>query len=124
MGKPNAFSPIHFLVPVVVVIGLVWVVIADSRPTCPNLLVQKGPKLYLYDTRSPDKKPIIFDSRQEYLRFVEWQTKSGIKCPVLYAQHGYNAQRQPTYTIRPSVSDPQAGLSAHVYTPIKSLSLS
>jgi hypothetical protein len=114
-------STIHFAVPIVLILGLVWIIMVDSRPTCPNLLVQKGPHLYLYDTRDPNKPPLEFKDRHEYLQFVEWQTKSGIKCPVLYAQYGYNAQREPVYTVRPSVSDPQAGLSAYVYTPIRSL---
>ncbi len=84
-----------------------------SKPRCPNLLIQKDSKFYLYNStlaEVPGVNPIQFDNLEEYSEFLDWQRSQGIRCPVLYLQSTYDAQGKQVYKARPSVSEPQAGL--------------
>jgi len=54
--------------------------------------------------------PIQFDNLEDYVEFLDWQKSQGIRCPVLFLQHTFDAQGNSTYKIRPSVSEPQGGL--------------
>jgi len=85
----------------------------NGEQRCPNLLIQKGSKYYLYNTNLvevPGVNPIEFNDLEEYTEFLEWQRGAGIRCPVLYLQNSYDAQGERVYKVRPSVSDPQGGL--------------
>jgi len=91
---------------------------------CPNLLIQKDSKFYLYNTNLaevPGVNPIMFNDLQEYTEFIEWQHSVGIRCPVLYVQNSYDAQGNRVYKVRPSVSEPQGGLppTTSVQLPMK-----
>lgn len=80
---------------------------------CANLLVQKGSKFYLYNTKVaevPGVNPIIFDNLEDYSEFLDWQKSVGIRCPVLYVQDIYDAQGNRSYKMRPDVHDLQGGL--------------
>ena len=80
---------------------------------CPNLLIQKDNKFYLYNSKVakvPGVNPVEFDNLEDYTEFLDWQRSQGIRCPVLYLQHTYDAQGNPVYKVRPSVSEPQGGL--------------
>jgi len=84
---------------------------------CPNILIQKGAKYYLYNsklTKVPGVNPIVFNNLEEYTEFLEWQRGAGIRCPVLYVQNTYNAQGERVYKIRPSATDTQGGLPPSV----------
>lgn len=85
----------------------------SSGPRCPNLLIQKGSKFYLHNSRLaqvPGVNPIEFDNLEDYTEFLDWQRSQNIRCPVLYLQETYDAQGNRVYKSRPSVSEPQAGL--------------
>jgi len=87
--------------------------VTSLEKRCPNLLIQKGPKFYLYNSnlaQVPGVNPIEFNSLEEYNEFLEWQRAAGIRCPVLYVQNTYDAQGQRVYKLRPSVTEPQGGL--------------
>ncbi len=80
---------------------------------CPNILIQKGAKYYLYNSnivKVPGVNPIMFNNLEEYVEFLEWQRGAGIRCPVLYVQNTYNAQGERVYKIRPSATELQGGL--------------
>ena len=80
---------------------------------CPNVLIQKGTKYFLYNSniaQVPGVNPIEFNNLEDYTEFLEWQRSAGIRCPVLYVQHTYDAQGKPVYKARPSVSELQGGL--------------
>lgn len=80
---------------------------------CPNLLIQKGSKYYLYNSniaQVPGVNPIEFNNLEEYTEFLEWQRGAGIRCPVLYVQNSYDAQGDIVYKVRPSVTEMQGGL--------------
>jgi len=93
----------------------------NSKPRCPNLLIQKGSRFYLYNSKLaqvPGVNPIEFDNLEDYTEFLDWQRSQGIRCPVLYLQSTYDAQGNPVYKARPSVSEPQAGLPPSVAAPL------
>jgi hypothetical protein len=91
------------------------------KPRCPNLLIQKGSRFYLYNStlaEVPGVNPIEFDNLEDYTEFLDWQRSQGIRCPVLYLQSSYDAQGNRIYKARPSVSEPQAGLPPSSAAPI------
>jgi hypothetical protein len=80
---------------------------------CPNILLEKNKKFYLYNSRLakvPGVNPLEFDNLEDYVEFMEWQRSQGIKCPVLYLQHAYNAQGSPVYKFRTGATEFQPGL--------------
>ena len=86
---------------------------ATDKTRCPNILIQKGTELYLHNSRIanvPGVNPLKFNNLEEYVEFTEWQRSQGIRCPVLYLQHSFDAQGNPVYKIRPSPTDLQGGL--------------
>jgi len=88
---------------------------------CPNLLIQKGSKIYLYNSKLaevPGVNPIEFDNLEDYSEFLDWQRSQGIRCPVLYLQETYDAQGNKVYKARPSITEPQAGLPPSSASPI------
>jgi hypothetical protein len=86
--------------------------IADS--SCPDLLVQKGNVLLLYDTTKPEDEtnPIPFFNLDEYINYLEVQKGKGGTCPALFLQRENNAQGEEVYRVRPSPFDLQGGLPA------------
>ena len=85
----------------------------NNQDRCPNILIQKGSELYLHNSRLakvPGVNPLKFNNLEEYTEFMEWQRSQGIRCPVLYLQHSFDAQGNPVYKIRPSPMDPKGGL--------------
>jgi hypothetical protein len=88
---------------------------------CPNLLIQKGTKYYLYNsniTQVPGVNPIEFNNLEEYTEFLEWQRGAGIRCPVLYVQNSYDAQGERVYKVRPSVTELEGGLPPTTSVPL------
>ena len=88
---------------------------------CPNMLIQKGSKFYLYNSevaQVPGVNPVEFDNLEDYTEFLDWQRSQNIRCPVLYLQETYDAQGNRVYKSRPSVSEPQAGLPPSSAAPI------
>jgi hypothetical protein len=80
---------------------------------CPNMLIQKDAKFYLYNSKVakvPGVNPVEFDNLEDYTEFLEWQRSQGIRCPVLFLQQTFDAQGNPVYKVRPSVSEQQGGL--------------
>ncbi len=93
----------------------------NNKTRCPNLLIQKGSKFYLYNSKLaqvPGVNPIEFDNLEDYTEFLDWQRSQGIRCPVLYLQSSYDAQGNRVYKARPSVSEPQAGLPPSAAAPM------
>lgn len=91
-----------------------------SGPRCPNLLIQKGSRFYLYNSKLaqvPGVNPIEFDNLEDYTEFLNWQRSQNIRCPVLFLQETYDAQGNRVYKSRPSVSEPQAGLPPSAAAP-------
>jgi hypothetical protein len=86
---------------------------SNNQPRCPNLLIQKGSRFFLYNSqvaKVPGVNPVEFENLEDYTEFLDWQRSQGIRCPVLYLQESYDAQGNPVYKVRPSVSEPQGGL--------------
>jgi hypothetical protein len=88
---------------------------------CPNILIQKGPKFYLYNSNIasvPGVNPIEFNNLEEYTEFLEWQRGAGIRCPVLYVQNTYDIQGDRVYKVRPSVTELEGGLPPTTPVPL------
>jgi hypothetical protein len=93
----------------------------DGEKRCPNLLIQKGAKFYLYNSNIaevPGVNPIEFNNLEDYVEFLEWQRGAGIICPVLYLQNTYDAQGNRVYKVRPSVTELQGGLPPVLPVPL------
>jgi len=85
----------------------------SNKNRCPNILIQKGAELYLHNSRLsnvPGVNPLKFNNLEEYVEFTDWQRGQGIRCPILYLQHSFDAQGKPVYKIRPSPLNLQGGL--------------
>jgi len=94
---------------------------SSTTAKCPNLLIQKGSRFYLYNSKLaqvPGVNPIEFDNLEDYTEFLDWQRSQNVRCPVLYLQETYDAQGSRVYKARPSVSEPQAGLPPSTLAPI------
>ena len=88
---------------------------------CPNILIQKGAKFYLYNSEIAEVtgvNPNMFNNLEEYTEFLEWQRGAGIRCPVLYVQNTYDVQGNRVLKVRPSVSELQGGLPPTVPVPL------
>ena len=80
---------------------------------CPNILIQKGNSIFLYNSnlaKVPGVNPIRFNNLEDYVEFTDWQRSQGIRCPVLFMQHTYDAQGNPSYVKRVDPIEPQGGL--------------
>ena len=85
----------------------------NGQTRCPNILIQKGKNFYLYNSqiaKVPGVNPVEFQNLEEYVEFTDWQRSQGIRCPILYLQHSYDAQGESVYKVRPSPTDLQGGL--------------
>jgi len=81
--------------------------------SCPNLLIKKDGKIYLYNTKKqevPGVNPIIFNNLEDYSEFLDWQHANNIHCPVLNLEKSYNAQGNEGYKIQSDILSPQGGL--------------
>ena len=83
-----------------------------NKDDCPNLLIQKGNALLLYNKNQPEDEnnPLSFFNLDEYINYLEIQKGKGNSCPVLYLQQENNAQGNDVYRVRPSPFDKQGGL--------------
>lgn len=85
----------------------------QDEPNCPNLLVQKGNMLLLYNSNLPlieGQNPLPFFNLDEYINYLEIQRNRGVICPVLYLQQENNTQGDYVYRMRPGPFDLQGGL--------------
>jgi hypothetical protein len=83
--------------------------------SCPNLLVQRGNILMLYNTNQPTVEgtnPMPFFNLDEYINYLEIQREKGVICPVLFLQQENDAQGNDVYRMRPSPFDLQGGVPA------------
>lgn len=84
-----------------------------AKSRCPNLLIQKGCRIYLKNTdiaEVPGVNPIEFENLGEYVIFMNWQRRQGITCPVLFFQQSYDSQGNEVYKVQPSPTELQGGL--------------
>ena len=75
--------------------------------SCPDMLIQDGNTLKLYNSRVSTEEPIVFGSLVDYLKYI---VESGNNCPVLYLRKEVNTQGQDVYRVRPSPIQPDGGL--------------
>jgi len=77
------------------------------KKDCPNILVQKGNKIELTNTRKakvPGVNPIYFDNLDEYTEFIKWQKANGINCPILAFKETIGANGENMFSISKELS--------------------
>ena len=88
----------------------------DEDQPCADLLIKKDSKIFLYNSKVayvPGVNPVVFNNLEEYVEYVDWQKSQGLYCDVLYLEHGFDAQNNSKYDLKPNPDDPQGGLSVH-----------
>ena len=88
-----------------------------SKDSCPNILIQKGNKIYLKNTRYaeiPGVNPIVFNNLEDYAEFVQWMQSQNVDCPILFLQQSYDAQGNQVYKFRPDPLNPEGGLPPYI----------
>jgi hypothetical protein len=82
------------------------------KTRCPNMLIEKDGKVYLYNTQLanvPGVNPIQFNNLEEYTEFLKWQKSVNINCPVLYLQYTNDTQGQNVFKLRNDFQDTKYG---------------
>jgi len=77
------------------------------KTDCPNILVQKGMRIELTNTRKakvPGVNPIYFDNLDEYTEFIKWQRANGINCPILAFKETIGANGENMFSITKELS--------------------
>ena len=85
----------------------------DSVPSCPDLLIKRGNKLMLYNTKLLEVEgvnPLPFDTLDDYIKYMDVQGKNGSQCPVLFMQEENDAQGKNVLRMRPSPFYVEGGL--------------
>lgn len=86
-----------------------------SSGECPDMLVQKGNVLALYNSQKPREEgtnPLLFQTLDDYIIHLENQRTNGIDCPVLYLRQENDAQGNDIYRVRPSPFELDGGVPA------------
>jgi len=91
---------------------------------CPNILLQSGNKVMLYNTSVPIKEginPIQFENLDGYIEYLENQRKNGEICPVLFLQKEMGIQGKDIYRIRPNLNNMNGEITSllSTYKPIQ-----
>jgi hypothetical protein len=110
---------------IIFILGLYFTLTQSSKSVleafqgnqCPNVLIQKGKKLYLKNenlAEIPGVNPLVFDNLEEYVEYLKWQRKNKVNCPVLFLQESYDTQGNQVYQIRPDPLNLEGGLNSQL----------
>lgn len=64
------------------------------NPDCPNVIMQSGGKIHLYNTRRakvPGVNPMTLSSLTDYPQLMEYLNAKGMNCPALFLRQGRGA---------------------------------
>lgn len=65
------------------------------NPECPNVIMESGGQIHLYNTRKakvPGVNPITLNSINDYPQLMAFLNAKGMNCPALFLRQGRNAQ--------------------------------
>jgi hypothetical protein len=85
----------------------------DVNKDCPDLLIKRGEKLLLYNTKVAEVagvNPLPFDSLDDYKKYADNLNKSGMQCPILFLQEESDLQGKDVLRMRPSPFYTEGGL--------------
>jgi hypothetical protein len=68
---------------------------------CPDILINRGDIIVLYNSKQPGKLVETFKSLDEYASYVYKQQVAGINCPVLYLRKEIDLQGRDAYRMYP-----------------------
>ena len=110
----------EIIIIIVFLAGLIFCITRKSKKEgfslegkCPTILIQKGNELLLFNqnrARIPGVNPIRFNNLDEYVQFIKWQRRLGIRCPVLYFQQTYDAQNNLGWRVLDNPIYPTSGM--------------
>ena len=87
---PSQMSNTLLFTVVVFILGLYFVLnysgseegfVSNQPHRCPNILIQKGTEIYLYNSqvaKVPGVNPLRFNNLEDYVEFMKWQRSQGI----------------------------------------------
>lgn len=78
-------------------------------PTCPDMLVNAGDHLLLYNSKNPQFEPIKFATLDEYIQYTKGSGSSS-SCPILYLQKETNTQGEDVYRMRSGPFNQEGGI--------------
>lgn len=64
------------------------------NPECPNVIMESGGQIHLYNTRKakvPGVNPITLSSLTDYPQLMAFLNAKGMNCPALFLRQGRNA---------------------------------
>ena len=73
---------------------------------CPNVLIEENNKIYLYNKkkfRVPGVNPIVFNTLEDYVEFLQFQRERNIKCPVLHLSKVNTVQGNESYELKDTI---------------------
>lgn len=76
-----------------------------SNNECPTTLVKDGNKFLLYNpslAKIPGVNPIQMDSLDDYEKYIQWQRKNKVQCPILHLDKVFD-QHSEMYSIKSSL---------------------
>lgn len=85
----------------------------NIKTNCPDMLIHHGNDFLLYNSRKqvvPGVNPIKFKTLDEYNKFVEWQNRNNIYCPVLFLQYTTDTQNNELLYVKPDFLDNHADM--------------
>jgi len=89
-----------------------------SISQCPNMLVKKGNKIHLINTKKamiPGVNPIVFNNLEEYSEYIKWAQRVGVNCPMLYYEQSYDTQNNRGYKLSGDPLNQDLGFAADPY---------
>jgi len=85
---------------------------------CPNLLVNKGDIIFLYNMSLPENQLVqTFKTMDEYQVYVLQQQSEGKNCPLLYLRQEVNTQGREVYRVYTEATMGPGGAEARIPTP-------
>lgn len=75
---------------------------------CPKTMIKDGSKILLLDeekAKIPGVNPIVLNSLDEYIEYMEWLKANNINCPVLHLEKVINTQGTELYEIKKNFVD-------------------
>ena len=90
---------------------------SSKQPSCPDMLVNAGDHILLYNSKDPSLQPIKFATLDEYIEYTKGSgsgsgsgSSNRSDCPILYLQKETNTKGEDVYRMRPSPFNQEGGI--------------
>ena len=79
---------------------------SDANGDLYNILIQKGPMFFLYNSKASPETPIVFEDIYKYSTYVDRLQLMGINSPNVFIQEIVGTQGKSEYKMRANPSNP------------------